>query len=202
MNGKPQRPDTPPADATGSAGDRPVRRRLLTAGVAAGAVLAGAGVAWWRSSATPPTGSGSGGADAGLDNLWALHLARPEGGELALGRLRGKPLLINFWATWCPPCLREMPEIDRFHREFGPRGWQVLGLAIDGPTPVREFLARVKIGFPIALAGLGGTELVQQLGNPQGGLPFSVMIGADGRVLQRKLGETHFDELAGWATRL
>ena len=194
MNDQPQ-PLANPADTAS-----PARRRLLTVGVAAGAVLAGAGVAWWRQPATPPAGGADSDGSA-LDKLWSLSLARPEGGEIALATLRGKPLLINFWATWCPPCLRELPEIDRFHREFGPRGWQVLGLAIDGPTPVREFLTRVKIGFPTALAGLEGTELVQQLGNPQGGLPFSVMIDAGGRVLQRKLGETDFDELAGWASR-
>jgi thiol-disulfide isomerase/thioredoxin len=187
----------------------PGRRLLLTAGVAAGAAMAGIGVAWWRQSATsatsatsPAGGAGSAGAAGDpLDKLWALSLARPEGGELALATLRGKPLLLNFWATWCPPCLRELPEIDRFHREFGPRGWQVLGLAIDGPSPVREFLARVKVGFPTVLAGLEGSELVNHLGNPQGGLPFSVMIDGAGQVRQRKLGETHFDELAGWAAK-
>ena len=184
--------------------DRPhrpadARRGLLTAGVAAAAVAAGLGVAWWRQP-RPLAGDGrAGSADGGLATLWALTLARPEGGELALASLRGKPLLINFWATWCAPCVRELPEIDRFHREFGPRGWQVLGLAIDSPTPVREFLAKVKVGFPVGLAGLEGTDLVFQLGNPQGGLPFTVMIDAGGKVLQRKLGETHFDELAGWA---
>ena len=194
MNDQPQ-PLANPAESAS-----PARRRLLMVGVAAGAVLAGAGVAWWRQPATPPAGGADSDGSA-MDKLWSLSLARPEGGEIALATLRGKPLLINFWATWCPPCVRELPEIDRFHREFGPRGWQVLGLAIDGPTPVREFLTRVKIGFPTALAGLEGTELVQQLGNPQGGLPFSVMIDAGGRVLQRKLGETDFDELAGWASR-
>jgi len=170
--------------------------------VATGAVLAGLGVAWWRQSvpsAAADTADADGVAGGNLDSLWSLNLARPEGGDLALSTLRGKPLLINFWATWCPPCLRELPEIDRFHREFGPRGWQVLGVAIDGPTPVREFLARVKIGFPTVLAGMEGTELVNRLGNPQGGLPFSVMIDASGQVRQRKMGETHFDELAGWA---
>jgi len=172
--------------------DSPVgRRRLLTAGVAGAAALAGGGLAWWRHGAAP--------ASDELAALWMLKLARPEGGELALAGLRGKPLLINFWATWCAPCVREMPEIDRFHREFGPRGWQVLGLAIDGPTPVREFLGRVKVGFPIGLAGLEGSELVHDLGNPQGGLPFTVAIDAGGRITRRKLGETHFDELAGWA---
>lgn len=205
---KPHDLDSPPAG--------PARRRLLTTGVAAGAVLAGLGVAWWRQSGTPAAGRGAAaegpqgtkaasGATAAtgrsLDSLWSLSLARPEGGELALATLRGKPLLINFWATWCPPCLRELPEIDRFHREFSPRGWQVLGVAIDGPTPVREFLTRVKIGFPTVLAGLEGTELVNRLGNPQGGLPFTVMIDGAGQVLQRKLGETHFAELAGWAAK-
>lgn len=123
------------------------------------------------------------------------------GKDVRLSDFRGQPMLINFWATWCAPCVRELPEFDRFHREFGGRGWQVVGLAIDGPTPVREFLGRVKVGFPIGLAGLDGTELVRALGNTQGGLPFSVMVNAAGRVVQRKLGETHFDELRGWAER-
>lgn len=188
MSDAPRHPPAPPS--------RPARRWLLTAGVGAAAALAGLGVDRWRRSRAPAAG-----ADGDLSALWSLNLARPEGGNLALAALRGKPLLINFWATWCAPCVRELPEIDRFHREFGPRGWQVLGLAIDSPTPVREFLARVKVGYPIGLAGLEGTDLVFQLGNPQGGLPFSVMIDAQGKVLHRKLGETHYDELAGWAAR-
>lgn len=186
-------------------GNKP-RRALLTAGVAGAAALAGVGVAWWRQRHLPDAAANAiplaeAGSDA-LATLWALTVARPEGGDLALASLRGKPLLINFWATWCAPCLREMPQIDRFYREFSARGWQVVGLAIDGPTPVREFLARVKVGFPIGLAGLEGTELVRTLGNVAGGLPFSVMISAEGKILQRKMGETSFDELAGWAQRV
>lgn len=199
---KPARPPDQGLADDPTGGQPTGRRRLLTLGVAAAAGLAGGGVAWWRQAngpdASPPTATAS--ADD-LAALWALRVARPEGGELVLADLRGQPLLINFWATWCPPCVREMPELDRFHRSFGPKGWQVLGLAIDGPTPVREFLGRVKVGFAIGLAGLDGTELVRQLGNPQGGLPFTVMISAQGRVLQRKMGETHFDELAGWAAQ-
>jgi thiol-disulfide isomerase/thioredoxin len=176
------------------------RRTALIAGVAAAAAAAGAGVAWWRRGPAPTASAAAAPGDAAaLAALWALRLARPEGGELVLADLRGKPLLINFWATWCPPCVKEMPELDRFHQAFSPKGWQVVGLAIDGPTAVREFLAKVKVGFPIGLAGLGGTELVRSLGNTQGALPFSVLVGANGQVLQRKLGETHFDELAGWA---
>jgi thiol-disulfide isomerase/thioredoxin len=193
----PAAPRTDPTTAPAS-----LRRRLLLGGVAGTAALAGVGLAVWH---RPNPASAVGKVDAAgsddLTALWALQVAQPQGGELALASLRGKPLLINFWATWCAPCLREMPEIDRFHREFSPRGWQVLGLAIDGPTPVREFLARVKIGFPIGLAGLDGTDLIHGLGNSQGGLPFSVMISAGGQLLNRKMGATTFDELAGWAAK-
>ena len=177
-------------------------RRKLVLGVASVAGAAGMGMAWWRNQLGPATGAAIPPADPGaLAALWALRVQRPEGGELLLGSLRGKPLLINFWATWCAPCVREMPEIDRFHRAFSARGWQVLGLAIDSPAAVRDYLTRVKVGFPIGLAGLDGTELVHTLGNPQGALPFTVLIGADGAVLQRKLGETRYDELAGWANK-
>jgi thiol-disulfide isomerase/thioredoxin len=110
--------------------------------------------------------------------------------------------VVNFWATWCAPCVREMPLIDRFHREYAPRGWQVLGLAVDRPGPVAEYLQRVKVGFPIGLAGLDGMDLLHALGNPQGGLPFTVVVSAGGQLVQRKMGETNFDEMAGWAAKI
>ena len=169
------------------------RRLLLTGTLAAAAAAAGIGVGWWhrRAEANDP-----------LAAMWDMRFERPEGGELAMQSLRGKPLLINFWATWCAPCIKEMPEIDRFAREFSKRQGQVLGLAIDGATPVRQFLAKVKVGFPIGLGGLDGTDLIHQLGNLQGSLPFTVLIDADGQVVQRKMGETGFQELMAWSKRI
>lgn len=131
------------------------------------------------------------------DALWATRFPRPEGGELALASLRGRPMLINFWATWCAPCVKELPDLDRFAAAHP--DWQVLGLAIDGPTPVREFLAKHPVGFPIALAGLNGSELARTLGNKLGGMPFSVALDAQGTIRWRHLGVTRPAELEALA---
>ncbi|MEF7614290.1 TlpA disulfide reductase family protein [Aquincola sp. MAHUQ-54] len=167
------------------------RRTTLFAGVAAAAAAAGAGFAWWRLQPGPVS------AEAGA--LWNLRFAQPDGGELVMASLRGQPLVLNFWATWCPPCVKELPQIDRFHRDFSGQGWRVVGLAVDGPTPVREFLRRQPLGFPVGLAGLEGTDLSRQLGNSTGALPFTVVFDRQGRPTRRKLGETSYEELAAWA---
>lgn len=176
------------------------RRRWLVAGVAVAAGAAGAWVATRRTTgseaATQPAPKDP------VDAFWGLSFEMPAGGTLTMASLQGKPLLLNFWATWCKPCVREMPEIDRFYRDHAAKGWQVVGLAIDSPTPVREFLTKVPVGFPIGLAGLEGTELVRQLGNERGGLPFSLAFDRQARVAHRKLGETSYAELAGWAREI
>ena len=195
------RPGAPSQIGTTTTGRHSRRAWLVGAGGVA--AMAGAGLSWQRQGDGAAASSAPAwAANKPPDSLWALKAERPQGGELDLASLRGKPLLINFWATWCAPCVRELPLIDRFHREYGPRGWQVLGLAVDRPAPVAEFLARVKVGFPIGLAGLDGMDLLHGLGNAQGGLPFTVVINAAGQLVQRKIGETSFEELAGWAAKV
>jgi len=169
------------------------RRGWLIGGVGAAAVAAGLG---WRSCSDSRSEAH---LDATTGGLWRMGFDRPDGGQLAMASLRGQPLVLNFWATWCPPCIREMPEIDRFQREFAPRGWQVMVLAIDRPQPVREFLARTPVGYTIAMAGFDGTELTRRLGNASGGLPFTVVFDREGFIAHRKLGETSYAELARWA---
>jgi len=127
--------------------------------------------------------------------FWSSRFEQAGGGERAITDWRGKPLLLNFWATWCAPCVKEIPELDQFQREFASQGWQVLGLAVDAPTPVREFLKKIPVGFPVGMAGLTGTDLARTLGNTQGGLPFSVAFGPSGEPVWRKLGATSLTEL-------
>jgi thiol-disulfide isomerase/thioredoxin len=170
----------------------PQRRAWMFAAVAGVAAAAGGGVAWWRLRP----------ADLAEDvsqQLWSLNFETPQGGPLAMASLRGKPLLVNFWATWCAPCIEEMPLLDAFYRKHAANGFQVVGLAIDQPSSVRKFLQRTPVSFPIGLAGLEGTELTRRLGNLAGGLPFSVMLDADGRVRQRRMGKLSEPDLKAWS---
>ena len=179
------------------------RRRWLLAGTALVAGLAGAGLAW-RNSRTASLGAidieGKTQAATSLEQFWALQFDTPAGQPLAMASLRGKLLLLNFWATWCPPCVEELPLIDRFYQENSKNGWQVLGLAVDQPGPVNVFLGKTPVRFPVALAGLAGVGLSKSLGNLSGGLPFSVVLGADGMVLHRKIGRVTPDDLHAWGT--
>ncbi|MBY0409678.1 MAG: TlpA family protein disulfide reductase, partial [Burkholderiaceae bacterium] len=127
-----------------------------------------------------------------------MEFDNPLGGVVSLASMAGKPLLLNFWATWCPPCVHELPMLNTFYRENSSKGWQTLGLAIDQPSAVNKFLARMPLDFPVGLAGLGGTDLGRSLGNLTGGLPFTVVFGADGKVLHRKMGQVSEQDLQAW----
>jgi thiol-disulfide isomerase/thioredoxin len=166
------------------------RRWLTTAGVAAAGVAGGVAAYWWQRQSL---------RDPAADAFWALELDTPAQTRLSMATLRGRPLVLNFWATWCPPCVREMPALDRFYRDHRNQGWQVLGLAADNAAAVRDFLVRAPVAFPIVLAGFEGIDLSRRLGNLSGGLPFTVVFDDQGRVRHRHIGETHYEQLADWA---
>lgn len=100
----------------------------------------------------------------------------------------GKLLLVNFWATWCSPCVEEMPELSALQNEQKFKNLQIIGIGIDSPANIREFAGKYKISYPVYLAGMGGIELSRQMGNQQGGLPFTILFGADGQVKKTYLG--------------
>ncbi|SFD85459.1 TlpA disulfide reductase family protein [Paracidovorax konjaci] len=188
-------PEAPGQGAGTPPPQSPSRRRALYAGAAVAAAAGGAGLAWWRLQphAVEP------GAEAAL---WAQRFDAPQQGAAALDMqaFRGRPMLVNFWATWCPPCVEELPMLNAFYRAHKEKGWQVVGLAIDQPSAVRQFLARVPLDFPVGLAGLQGTDLGRSLGNLTGGLPFTVLLGADGSIRHRKMGQVTAEDLTQWAS--
>jgi thiol-disulfide isomerase/thioredoxin len=128
-------------------------------------------------------------------NLYAQTLNDLSGKPQALAQWKGKPLLVNFWATWCGPCVQEMPELSALANEEAGKRFNVIGLGIDSPSAMSEFAAKHDIRYPLYVGGMGGTELSRGFGNTNGGLPFTVLIGADGQVRKTYLGKLKFDEL-------
>lgn len=167
------------------------RRHAVLTGVAVTAGLAGVGVALKRHALTDLS-------PEVMQELWAMEFDMPDGQVMKLSAFQGKPLVINFWATWCPPCIEEMPLLDVFYQQNSSNGWQVVGLAIDQPSRVRQFLSQHAVSYPVGLAGLTGTALGTQLGNAQGGLPFTVVLDAQGGLKARKLGKLSEDDLKNW----
>lgn len=118
------------------------------------------------------------------------------GHEHKLSQWRGHLLLINFWATWCGPCKKEIPILAKAQKQYGARGFQIIGPAVDDPSTVRQEAKLLGIDYPVMV----GTpeqmiSLMNTLGNQPGGLPFSVLVSADGHIIQRHLGEFGRKEL-------
>ena len=168
------------------------RRHVLMTGAAVAAAGAGAWLSWRRIAPQPVLS----GAEAAF---WAGSFEGPNGEAVNLSAMRGRPLLVNFWATWCPPCVEELPLLNAFNTANSAQGWQVLGLAVDQPSAVRGFLQKLPLNVPVGMAGFAGTELSKSLGNPSGSLPYTVVFGAEGAVLHRKIGKVSESDLAQWA---
>jgi thiol-disulfide isomerase/thioredoxin len=174
------------------------RRTMLYGGVAAAAAVAGIGAAWWSTAPQTPGVAGKPGAGGDPNAaFWNLSFDTPDGQALAMSSFRGKPLLVNFWATWCPPCIEELPLLNSFH-EANKASFQVLGLAIDQPSAVRKWLQARPMGFATGMAGLEGTHLSKTLGNSSGSLPFTAVFDRSGELVHRKTGKVLPEELAAW----
>lgn len=189
-----------------------MNRRALT--LAAVALGAGATGVLWRSrqdlapapAAGGPTGHSStpaaGASNVSEGSLWSQSVERLDGTTWSLDALRGQPIIVNFWATWCPPCIREMPLLDRFIQgqrpPAGQARWRLLGLAIDRRDAVARFLEQNPVSYDIALASVDAIAWSRSLGNASGGLPFTVAFDLQGRPLYQKVGEISEPELMRW----
>jgi peroxiredoxin len=116
-----------------------------------------------------------------------------DGKQVSISSLRGRVILLDFWATWCAPCKTEVPRFVRFQKELGPKGFQVIGISMDDTdAPVRKFYSEFKMNYPVAM----GTEVVATKYGGVLGLPLTFLIGRDGKIRAKYEGSADLDQMA------
>ena len=174
------------------------KQRILAAAAAAvlksGGVLAVLGASGALTGAMAATNA-SGVQPNAVTHLWSAAVTNTSGQPQSLAAYKGHPVVVNFWASWCGPCVAEMPELSALHREYAKKGIQFVGLGVDSAANVQKFLQKVKVDYPVYIVGFGGADLARTFGNHAGGLPFTVVIDAKGTVRATKLGQVQPDEL-------
>jgi thiol-disulfide isomerase/thioredoxin len=168
----------------------PRLRFLVFALVGMVGLASGLGVAWWKHAERSATASAA--------PLFQASFPDAQGQEQALAQWKGRLLVVNFWATWCPPCVKEMPELQTVADEYRDRPVTVIGLAIDNPKAVAAFREQHGITLPLLVAGAGGSELGRLLGNQAGALPYTLLIDRKGRIVQSRMGQIDAAQLRLW----
>jgi thiol-disulfide isomerase/thioredoxin len=125
----------------------------------------------------------------------AVTLTGLDGKPQSFAQWRGKLLLVNFWATWCAPCLTEMPLLINAQKQYGAQGLQVVGPALDEAADVKALAAKLGVNYPVMADFASAEAAMTALGNKQGALPFSVFIDAQGMIVKTMLGGLHEEEL-------
>lgn len=174
-----------------------MNKRFLLAALVLGLTFASAGIFVGNQRSTPEKPQ-----NGAIRQLFSLSLADSTGKTQKLSQWQGKILVVNFWATWCAPCVQEMPELSSLQENFSKNNVQLLGLGIDSPSNIAAFSGKYAISYPLFAAGMEGTELSRQLGNQAGGLPFTVLIAADGKLIKSYLGRLNIQELRADITKL
>ncbi|HEX3632577.1 MAG TPA: TlpA disulfide reductase family protein [Casimicrobiaceae bacterium] len=159
-----------------------LHKRVIVGTVAALALAAGIWVALFDRVA-PDTAA-----------LLALSLPDPAGQPQPLAQWRGKVLVVNFWATWCAPCREEMPDLVRAQTEYGAKGLQIVGIAVDNVDKVQQFAKEIKLNYPALIGGYGAMDLSKDLGNSLVALPFTLILDRQGKVAYTHLGPVKPDK--------
>jgi thiol-disulfide isomerase/thioredoxin len=164
------------------------RRAALFAVVAAAALAAGLMVHTWNRM---------GPAEPAAPAVDLMQAALPDlaGQSQPLSQWKGKVLVVNFWATWCAPCREEIPALVRAQQKLGPKGLQIVGIAIDQAERVKPYAAKMQINYPVLVGELEAMDLVQQAGNSRGGLPFTVILDRSGTAVGSHLGVLDQEQL-------
>jgi thiol-disulfide isomerase/thioredoxin len=132
-------------------------------------------------------------APGALAALQARPMADLQGATRRLGEWQGRPMLLNFWASWCAPCVREMPQLDALQKQF-PQV-QFIGIGIDTADKIRKFLRKVPVSYPLLVMGTTGIDTLRDLGDSAAGLPFTLILAKDGSVKRSILGKIQPDDV-------
>jgi len=177
----------------GSGYDRAMNRRLLlSAGVAVAATVAGGLTLMGRKSqnAAPPAAPSE---PDPIPALMQLQMPDLNGAMHSLTDFKGQPMVVNFWATWCAPCVKEMPELDALQKKYP--HVRFVGIGVDTAANMQKFVEKVQVSYPLWVIGAGAIDTLRKLGNPSGGLPFTIVFNADGGINRKILGEIQPDDL-------
>jgi len=121
-----------------------------------------------------------------------------EDGPVTVNDRLGKLTLVNFWASWCAPCREEMPVFEMMYRSANPNGFQIIGIAIDSPEKAEPMLNSMDITYPILYAEQTGMEIMELSGNPQGLMPYSLLLDENGRMVDQVLGKIDEQQIVEW----
>ncbi len=121
-------------------------------------------------------------------------LADIDGIKRTVSTWDGKVLVLNFWASWCQPCLREIPAFVDLQRTYGEQGLQFVGIAVDDIEPVRQFLDVIPLNYPVLVHPRDTITVAESYGNEYGILPYTVVINRNSEIVHTQLGEISFDE--------
>ena len=166
------------------------RRLLLSAAVAVAATVAGGYTLMGRKNQNAAAPADGGDPVAALKQMQLPDL---NGASHSLAGWKGQPIVVNFWATWCAPCVKEMPALDALQKKYP--HVRFVGFGVDSAANMQKFVEKVQVSYPLWVIGAGAIDTLRKLGNPSGGLPFTIVFNADGSINRKILGEVQPDDL-------
>ena len=177
------------------------RRTILFGAGGLAAMLGTAWFAWKSSSSRAPAANRAIGVQVPSDSsakvdlgaFYGASLPDLEGRSVALREYLGRPTVVNFWATWCAPCVQEMPYLDAIAKNSPKLGF--VGIGIDTESNIKQFVAKIPVSYKLLVAGHAGIAMVRALGNAVGGLPFTVLLSEDGSIFDTILGQVEPEDL-------